>query len=137
MQQTDPWRIARRTAPRAAALPRIILYAVGPAIFAQCRAAAKEGTLTLVEVKHLQAACVELETGPAARLVLSRALKWWDRAVVEEHAARAAVPITLVSDDDGAEIARDMLTWVVDAARRRRPGTTGISPRPSRPRRPR
>ncbi len=100
----------------------VILYAAGPAVTAQCRAVAKGGQLTLIEVKHLQAACATLKTAPAAMLVLSPTVKWWDRAVVEEHAARAAVSTTLAAEEDVAEIGQTILTWVAAAARPRLPG---------------
>ena len=101
--------------------PALILYGVGPEIAAECDRIASELRLARAEVKHLQAACVALKAHPRAMLLASVTIRSWDRAVVEEHAARAGVPLRWVAaehapDDVGAEVR----SWAVDTLRRAR-----------------
>lgn len=123
MQQSEQWRLPHRAAllENAHAHPRVVLYVTDAATSAQCVTAARSASVAVIEVKHLQAACAALALGPAPMLVVSRSVKWWDRTVIEEHAARAAAPIRWVSEGDLDTLERDISAWSIATLRPRRP----------------
>lgn len=101
--------------------PALILYGVAPDVAAECERVASELRLARAEVKHLQAACVALKAHPRAMLLASATIRSWDREVVEEHAARAGVPLRWVAaDHDPDDVAAEVRTWATDTMRRAR-----------------
>lgn len=101
--------------------PALILYGVAPAVAAECERVASELRLARAEVKHLQAACVALKAHPRAMLLASATIRSWDREVVEEHAARAGIPLRWVAaDNDPDDVAAEVRTWATDTMRRAR-----------------
>lgn len=125
MQQTDPWRRPQRAAPPEA-VPRVVLYAVGQAVTAHCVAATKGREIALVTVKHLQQACATLKEAPATMVVVSTTVKWWDRAVIEDHARQASIAVRYVAEDDD-EVGEDILSAVETERLRRLELSTGPS----------
>lgn len=109
------------TASAAPAPPAVILYGVPADVAAECERVAGELRLARAEVKHLQAACVALKAHPKAMLVASSSIRSWDRAVVEEHAARAGIPLRWVdADHTPDDVATEVRTWATDTMRRSR-----------------
>jgi hypothetical protein len=99
----------------------LILYGVGPDVAAECTALATELHIGRSEVKHLQAACIALKAHPHAFLVAGVSIRPWDRAVLEEHAARAGTPLRWVTTESEAEdVAALVRTWATESARRSR-----------------
>ncbi len=124
----SPPRFGRRP-PVAAARPRalaptppaIILYGLPADVAAECERVATEMRLARAEVKHLQAACVALQSHPRAMLVAGTTIRSWDREVVEEHAARAGVPLRWVeADHTPDDVSSEVRTWASDTLRRDR-----------------
>jgi hypothetical protein len=108
-------------APLAVPPPALILYGVSPEVAAECERVARELRLARAEVKHLQAACVALKTHARAILLVASTIRSWDRTVVEEHAARAGIPLRWVTaDQHPIFIADDVRAWAVDTLRRAR-----------------
>lgn len=108
-------------APGAASPPAVILYGVPADVAAECERVAGELRLARAEVKHLQAACVALKAHPRAILVASSTIRSWDREVVEEHAARAGVPLRWVDADHSPDdVATEVRSWATDTMRRAR-----------------
>jgi hypothetical protein len=109
--------------PRAAAPtpPAIILYGLPSDVAAACEGVATEMRLARAEVKHLQAACTALQSHPRAILVAGTKIRSWDREVVEEHAARAGVPLRWVeADHTPDDVSSEVRTWASDTLRRDR-----------------
>ena len=115
--------VPRGSAPavsRAAALA-VILYGIPVDVAAECERVAGELHLVRAEVKHLQAACVALKAHPRAMLVASSTIRSWDREVVEEHAARAGIPVRWVdADHTPDDIANEVRSWATETTRRAR-----------------
>jgi hypothetical protein len=99
----------------------VILYALPADVAAECEQVATELRLARAEVKHLQAACTALQSHPRAMLVAGTTIRSWDREIVEEHAARAGVPLRWVEahhmPDD---VSSELRTWATDTIRRSR-----------------
>jgi hypothetical protein len=111
----------RAVAPLAVPPPALILYGVPPDVAAECERVASELRLARAEVKHLQAACIALKAHSRAILLASATIRPWDRTVVEEHAARAGVPLRWVAPDHHPDdVAADVRTWATDTMRRER-----------------
>jgi hypothetical protein len=54
-------------------------------------------------------------------LVASSSIRSWDREVVEEHAARAGIPMRWVDADHAPDdVASDVRTWATETMRRAR-----------------
>jgi hypothetical protein len=101
--------------------PAVILYGLPADVAAECERVASELRLARAEVKHLQAACVALKAHPRAMLVASTQIRSWDREVVEEHAARAGIPLRWVdSDHTPDDVATEVRSWATDTIRRAR-----------------
>jgi hypothetical protein len=122
--QSNPARPAYTRGARPSAPPlTVILYAVGPEVAGECEDLANELRIGRAEVKHLQAACTALKAHPHAFLVASVTIRPWDRAVLEEHAARAGTTLRWVSSEDEADdVAALVRTWATESARRSRVG---------------
>lgn len=116
-----------RTAFVEPSSPILIAYGLGPQFTAECVAVAKNAKIGFTAVRHLQAACSVMNTGRATMLVASMALKWWDRAIVEEHAARVAAATLWASEANIALVTEHLVAWASEAARPRRIGLTGGS----------
>lgn len=123
-QSRPPFFIRATRGPAAVAAPpppALILYGVAADVAAECERVASELRLARAEVKHLQAACTALKTHPRAMLLASATIRSWDREVVEEHAARAGVPLRWVAADHAPdEVAAEVRTWATDTLRRAR-----------------
>ncbi len=50
-------------------------------------------------------------------LLASTAVKTWDREVVEEHAAKASVPVRWIAPDDFHLVDGAVRAWIVKALR--------------------
>ncbi len=101
--------------------PAVILYALPADVAAECERVATELRLARAEVKHLQAACVALQAHPRAMLVVGTTIRSWDREVVEEHAARAGVPLRWVeADHTPHDVSSELRSWASDTLRRAR-----------------
>jgi hypothetical protein len=115
-RSSTPPLAAGATAPLA-----VILYGVPADVAAECERVAGELRLARSEVKHLQAACVALKAHPKAMLVASSSIRPWDREVVEEHAARAGIPLRWVdADHTPDDVATEVRSWATDTMRRAR-----------------
>lgn len=109
------------SASTLAVTPTVILYGVSAELAAECERVARELRIGRTEVRHLQAACGALKAHPKAMLVVSSALRPWDRVVVEEHAARAGAPLRWVNGAEHVEdVAGEVRTWVAEMIRRAR-----------------
>ena len=95
----------------------IVLYSLGPDVTRECSAVAKAARIGLTVVRRLQAACAALAAGLPTMVIASTMLKWWDRAVLEEHAARSSAAIRWGSDADVATVEDHILAWVRLGAR--------------------
>ena len=112
---------AASATPAAATPLAVILYGVPADVAEECERVAGELRLVRAEVKHLQAACVALKAHPRAMLVASSSIRSWDREVVEEHAARAGIPLRWVdADHTPDDVATDVRSWATDTMRRAR-----------------
>jgi hypothetical protein len=101
--------------------PAVILYALPEDVADECERVATEMRLARAEVKHLQAACVALKSHPRAMLVAGANIRPWDREVVEEHAARAGVPLRWVAADHTPDdVSSEVRSWASDTLRRDR-----------------
>jgi len=113
--------VAAARANHASSPPAVILYGLPADVAAECERVATELRLARAEVKHLQAACTALQTHPRAMLVVGTGIRSWDRAVVEEHAARAGVPLRWVeADHTPGDVSSELRTWATDTLRRAR-----------------
>jgi hypothetical protein len=97
------------------------LFALGPAAKAAGERVATELGLARMDVKDLRTACAALEVPRPAILVASTAVKPWDRDIVEDHAARAEVPVKWVEPDDWHAVDAAIRAWIVLAKQRARP----------------
>ena len=122
VMQSNPARPAYTRGYRPAAPTlTVILYAVGPEVAGECEDLANELRIGRAEVKHLQAACIALKAHPHAFLVASVTIRSWDRAVLEEHAARAGTPLRWVgSESEADDVAALVRTWATECTRRSR-----------------
>ena len=113
---------ARGRAPvPAKPLLTVILYGVTGEVATECSLVAAALGVARAEVKHLQAACSALKAHPKAMMVASRAIRPWDREVIEDHAARAGTPLRWVdSDADAYEAAKAVTAWSSVELRRSR-----------------
>lgn len=112
-----------RSSGPAAPTMTLILYAVGPEVAGECEDLANELRIGRAEVKHLQAACIAIKAHPHAFLVASVTIRPWDRAVLEEHAARAGTTLRWVtSEREADDVASLVRTWATESARRSRVG---------------
>lgn len=92
---------ARHLTPRASRSPvlaaadggTVLLFGVGGDARIACEDAAREAGLTVLELRHLQAACRALTLTPCSLLVVGPALKPWDRDVAADAAGRAGIPV--------------------------------------------
>jgi hypothetical protein len=110
-----------RPVTNGSALPAVILYALPADVAAECERVATELRLARAEVRHLQAACIALQAHPRAMLVAATTIRSWDREVVEEHAARAGVPLRWVEADHApGDVSSEVRTWASDTLRRDR-----------------
>jgi hypothetical protein len=108
-------------ASAAPAPPAVILYGLPSDVAAECERVASELRLARAEVKHLQAACVALKAHPRAILVASSTIRSWDREVLEEHAARAGIPLRWVdATHTPDDVAIEVRSWATDTMRRAR-----------------
>jgi tripartite-type tricarboxylate transporter receptor subunit TctC len=99
----------------------VILYGIPADVAAECERVAAELRLARAEVKHLQAACVALKAHPRAMLVASSSIRSWDREVLEEHAARAGIPLRWVdADHTPDDVASEVRSWATETMRRAR-----------------
>ncbi len=111
----------RPVAAAAPAPPAVILYGLPADVAEECERVATELRLARAEVKHLQAACVALQAHPRAMLVAGTTIRSWDREVIEEHAARAGVPLRWVeADHTPDDVGSELRTWASETLRRGR-----------------
>jgi hypothetical protein len=97
------------------------MYGLPADVAAECERVATELRLARAEVKHLQAACTALRSHPRAILVAGTRIRSWDRQVVEEHAARAGVPLRWVEADHAPDdVSDEVRSWASDTLRRDR-----------------
>jgi sarcosine oxidase gamma subunit len=101
-------------------LPTILLFALGESAKAEGQRIATELGLARMELKDLRAACAALKVQRPALLVASTSLKPWDREIVEDHAAKAEVPVRWVGPDDWHSIDDAVRGWIMDARQRGR-----------------
>lgn len=107
--------------PTAITPPAVILYGLPADVAAECERVATELRLARAEVKHLQAACTALRSHPRAMLVAGTGIRSWDRQVVEEHAARAGIPLRWVEADHAPDdVSAEVRNWASDTLRRDR-----------------
>ena len=97
--------------------PTLVLFSLGPRSRAAADTVARELQAARVEVRDLRAACRALEAPRPMLLIASTAIKTWDREVIEEHAAKAAAPISWIAPDDFHLVDRLVRSWIVKAAR--------------------
>lgn len=97
--------------------PTLLLFALGPRSRIESERIARELGAARVEARDLRAACKALEVQRPMLLVASTALRVWDREVVEEHAARASVPVRWIAPDDWHLVDQAVRTWIVSAQR--------------------
>jgi hypothetical protein len=100
----------------------VVLYATRPDVAVRCEEAATELRIAHAEAKHLQAACSAIAAYGRAMVIASEeGVRPWDREVLDDHAARAGVPVRWVRGDEEAEtIADELRSWVAVEARRSR-----------------
>ena len=109
------------TSAASSAPPAVILYGLPADVAAECERVATELRLARADVKHLQAACTALQAHPRAMMVVGTTIRSWDRAVVEEHAARAGVPLRWVeADHTPNDVSSELRSWASDTLRRAR-----------------
>jgi len=111
--------MASLSQPLQPAPPTLLVFALGPRSRIESDRIARELGAARVEARDLRAACRALEVQRPMLLVASTALRTWDREVVEEHAARASVPVRWIAPDDWHLVDQAVRTWIVSA---RRPG---------------
>jgi hypothetical protein len=127
MQHLDERRLKLPSTPSKASSPMVLLFATGPEITAACAAAAERERIVLTEVRHLQGACAVLKTRRPIIVVASSKIRWWDRAIVDEHAARVNAVVRWVSENDAWGIGELLHEWASDVVRPCRPGMTAPS----------
>jgi hypothetical protein len=111
-----------RTVPAAPRFSMTLILYVGEGEVSRASTdVADELMIARVEVKHLEAACRMLKTCPQAFLVASASISWWDREVLEEHAARAGTTVRWVSSGTEPYAVGDAVRkWALDAMKRAR-----------------
>lgn len=119
---TRPIPLPRSRSPLAPTLT-LIMYNLPPELARECDHLATELRLGRSEVKHLQSACAALLAHPRAFLLASKAIKSWDRQVLEEHADRAGTTLRWVDgENDLFDVMALTRSWATEAVRRARTG---------------
>jgi hypothetical protein len=114
---------ARRAVEPVVVPPSLIAYGASPEVTSLCEDIAGELRIGLTTVKHLQTACAALSSHPRAVMIASAAIRPWDRAVVEEHAAGAGVEVLWVTSEHDLLAAESRIrAWALRELRRARTG---------------
>lgn len=98
-------------------VPTLLLFGLDPRATADAENIVREFGIASAEVNDLRAACAALVVERPAMLLASTALKPWDREIIEEHAARASIPLTWVEANDAHVVDDAVRRWVTSITR--------------------